>query len=50
MIEQLAVFATEVIRLAREVGAEAKFGGPMEVKGVSGVWRVLTESTRWPAI
>jgi signal transduction histidine kinase len=44
MIEQLAVFASEVTRVAREVGTEGKLGGRAQVKGVSGVWRELTES------
>jgi signal transduction histidine kinase/HAMP domain-containing protein len=44
MIEQLAVFASEVTRVAREVGTEGKLGGQAHVKGVSGVWKELTES------
>jgi signal transduction histidine kinase/HAMP domain-containing protein/ActR/RegA family two-component response regulator len=44
MIEQLAVFASEVTRVAREVGTEGKLGGQAEVKGVSGVWKELTDS------
>src|SRR5579871_3061970 len=44
MIEQLAVFASEVTRVAREVGTEGKLGGQAQVKDVSGVWRELTES------
>jgi signal transduction histidine kinase/HAMP domain-containing protein/CheY-like chemotaxis protein len=44
MIEQLAVFASEVTRVAREVGTEGKLGGQAQVKGVSGVWKELTES------
>jgi HAMP domain-containing protein/two-component sensor histidine kinase len=44
MIEQLAVFTSEVTRVAREVGTEGKLGGQAQVKGVSGVWRELTES------
>jgi signal transduction histidine kinase/HAMP domain-containing protein/DNA-binding response OmpR family regulator len=44
MIEQLAVFTSEVTRVAREVGTEGKLGGQAQVKGVSGVWRDLTES------
>ena len=44
MIEQLAVFTSEVTRVAREVGTEGKLGGQALVKGVSGVWKDLTES------
>src|SRR6201747_1970094 len=44
MSEQLAVFTSEVTRVAREVGTEGKLGGQAKVKGVSGVWKELTES------
>src|SRR5579871_5426286 len=44
MMEQLSVFASEVTRVAREVGTEGKLGGQAQVKGVSGVWKDLTES------
>jgi HAMP domain-containing protein/signal transduction histidine kinase/CheY-like chemotaxis protein len=44
MIEQLSVFTSEVTRVAREVGTEGKLGGQAKVKGVSGVWKELTES------
>ncbi len=44
MVEQLASFSVEVIRVAREVGIEGKLGGQAQVKKVSGVWRELTES------
>src|SRR5437899_4870658 len=44
MIEQLAVFTSEVTRVAREVGTEGKLGGQAQVKGVSGVWKELTDS------
>jgi HAMP domain-containing protein/signal transduction histidine kinase/CheY-like chemotaxis protein len=44
MIEQLSVFTSEVTRVAREVGTEGKLGGQAKVKGVSGVWKDLTES------
>jgi signal transduction histidine kinase/HAMP domain-containing protein len=44
MIEQLAVFASEVTRVAREVGTEGKLGGQAQVTGVSGMWKELTES------
>src|SRR5712692_5649560 len=44
MVDQLSSFASEVTRVAREVGTEGKLGGQAEVKGVGGVWRDLTES------
>jgi HAMP domain-containing protein/signal transduction histidine kinase/CheY-like chemotaxis protein len=44
MIEQLSVFASEVTRVAREVGADGKLGGQAQVSGASGVWKDLTES------
>src|SRR5947207_610326 len=44
MIDQLSVFTSEVTRVAREVGTEGKLGGQAQVKGVSGVWKELTES------
>src|SRR5262245_45536606 len=44
MIQQLSIFTSEVTRVAREVGTEGKLGGQAQVKGVSGVWRELTES------
>ena len=44
MIEQLSVFTSEVTRVAREVGTSGKLGGQAQVKGVTGVWRELTDS------
>ena len=44
MVDQLATFADEVTRVAREVGSEGMLGGSAQVEGVSGVWRGLTES------
>ncbi|MBI2948259.1 MAG: HAMP domain-containing protein, partial [Verrucomicrobia bacterium] len=44
MVDQLNAFAAEVTRVAREVGTEGKLGGQAQVKGVSGVWKELTES------
>src|SRR5881394_4139177 len=44
MIDQLSVFTAEVTRVAREVGTEGKLGGQAKVKGVSGVWKDLTDS------
>ena len=44
MVDQLNAFASEVTRVAREVGAEGKLGGQADVKGVSGTWKDLTDS------
>ncbi len=44
MVDQLNSFASEVTRVAREVGAEGKLGGQAQVKGVGGVWKDLTDS------
>ncbi|HVW27270.1 MAG TPA: HAMP domain-containing protein [Polyangiaceae bacterium] len=44
MVDQLNAFAAEVTRVAREVGTEGKLGGQAEVRGVSGVWRGLTDN------
>src|SRR4051812_44043510 len=44
MVDQLNAFASEVTRVAREVGTEGKLGGQADVKGVAGTWRDLTES------
>src|SRR5437764_4997853 len=44
MVDQLRSFADEVTRVAREVGTEGRLGGQADVKGVSGVWRDLTEN------
>jgi HAMP domain-containing protein/CheY-like chemotaxis protein len=44
MVDQLSSFADEVTRVAREVGTEGVLGGQAQVKGVSGVWRELTEN------
>jgi HAMP domain-containing protein/CheY-like chemotaxis protein/signal transduction histidine kinase len=44
MVDQLNGFSAEVTRVAREVGTEGKLGGQAQVKGVSGVWRELTEN------
>ncbi|HEX8791165.1 MAG TPA: HAMP domain-containing protein, partial [Polyangiaceae bacterium] len=44
MVEQLASFASEVTRVAREVGTEGKLGGQAAVRGVAGTWRDLTDS------
>src|SRR5436309_2892672 len=44
MVDQLSSFASEVTRVAREVGTEGKLGGQAEVKGVAGTWKDLTEN------
>ena len=44
MVHQLAAFASEVTRVAREVGTEGKLGGQAKVKGVAGTWKDLTDS------
>jgi HAMP domain-containing protein len=44
MVDQLNSFASEVTRVAREVGTEGKLGGQAEVKGVAGVWKDLTDN------
>src|SRR5205823_4715030 len=44
MVDQLGSFASEVTRVAREVGTEGKLGGQAEVKGVGGVWKDLTDN------
>src|SRR5213593_3018680 len=44
MVDQLSSFADEVTRVAREVGTEGKLGGQAQVRGVSGVWRDLTDN------
>src|SRR5207253_6589786 len=49
MVEQLKAFASEVTRVAREVGTEGKLGGQSEVKGVGGVWKDLTDSVNFMA-
>ena len=44
MVDQLNSFASEVTRVAREVGTEGKLGGQAQVPGVAGVWKDLTDS------
>jgi len=44
MTDQLNAFASEVTRVAREVGTEGKLGGQADVRGVAGTWRDLTDS------
>jgi len=44
MVDQLNSFASEVTRVAREVGTEGKLGGQAKVKGVAGTWKDLTDN------
>ena len=44
MVDQLSAFADEVTRVAREVGTEGRLGGQAQVRGVSGVWKDLTDN------
>src|SRR5207253_2755112 len=44
MVDQLRSFASEVTRVAREVGTEGRLGGQAEVPGVAGVWKDLTDN------
>jgi signal transduction histidine kinase/HAMP domain-containing protein/FixJ family two-component response regulator len=44
MVDQLSAFADEVTRVAREVGTEGRLGGQADVKGVSGIWKDLTDN------
>ena len=44
MVDQLSAFASEVTRVAREVGTEGKLGGQAQVKGVAGTWKDLTDT------
>ena len=49
MVDQLNSFASEVTRVAREVGTEGKLGGQAEVRGVAGTWKDLTDSVNFMA-
>jgi HAMP domain-containing protein len=49
MVDQLNSFASEVTRVAREVGSEGKLGGQAQVSGVGGVWKDLTDSVNFMA-
>ena len=44
MVDQLNSFASEVTRVAKEVGTEGRLGGQADVKGASGIWRDLTDN------
>src|SRR4029077_12600115 len=49
MVDQLSTFASEVTRVAREVGTEGKLGGQARVKGVAGTWKDLTDNVNFMA-
>src|SRR3989440_5726868 len=49
MVDQLNAFASEVTRVAREVGTEGKLGGQAQVKGVVGIWKDLTDNVNFMA-
>ncbi|MEV6104314.1 HAMP domain-containing protein, partial [Streptomyces sp. NPDC051940] len=49
MVDQLSAFADEVTRVAREVGTEGNLGGQAQVRGVSGVWKDLTDNVNFMA-
>ena len=49
MVDQLGSFASEVTRVAREVGTDGKLGGQANVKGVAGTWKDLTDSVNFMA-
>src|SRR5205085_2673324 len=49
LVDQLASFAAEVTRVAKEVGTEGKLGGQAQVEGVSGTWKDLTDSVNFMA-
>jgi signal transduction histidine kinase/HAMP domain-containing protein/CheY-like chemotaxis protein len=47
MVDQLNAFASEVTRVAREVGTEGKLGGQARVEGVTGAWKDLTDNVNF---
>src|SRR5207237_352001 len=49
MVDQLSSFASEVTRVAREVGTEGKLGGQADVRGVAGTWKDLTDCVNFMA-
>jgi HAMP domain-containing protein/CheY-like chemotaxis protein/signal transduction histidine kinase len=49
MVDQLSSFASEVTRVAREVGTDGKLGGQADVRGVAGTWKDLTDSVNYMA-
>jgi HAMP domain-containing protein len=49
MVDQLNAFASEVTRVAKEVGTEGKLGGQAQVPGVAGAWKDLTDNVNYMA-
>lgn len=49
MVDQLNSFASEVTRVAKEVGTEGKLGGQADVRGASGIWKDLTDNVNFMA-
>jgi HAMP domain-containing protein len=49
MVDQLSAFASEVTRVAKEVGTEGKLGGQAVVPGVAGTWKDLTDNVNFMA-
>ncbi len=49
MVDQLNAFASEVTRVAREVGTEGRLGGQAVVPGVAGTWKDLTDNVNFMA-
>ncbi|HET9634675.1 MAG TPA: HAMP domain-containing protein [Gemmatimonadaceae bacterium] len=49
MVDQLSAFASEVTRVAKEVGTEGRLGGQAEVPGVAGTWKDLTDNVNFMA-
>ena len=50
MVDQLNAFASEVTRVARDVGTEGKLGGQAKVEGVAGIWKDLTDNVNTMAV
>ncbi|MFW6692048.1 HAMP domain-containing protein [Streptomyces sp. MAR4 CNX-425] len=50
MVDQLSSFAEQVTRVAREVGTEGQLGGQARVRGVSGIWKDLTDNVNQMAV
>src|SRR5205823_2812674 len=49
LVDRLSSFASEVTRVAREVGSEGRLGGQADVRGVAGTWKDLTDSVNFMA-
>jgi len=50
MVDQLNAFASEVSRVAREVGTDGKLGGQALVPGVAGTWKDLTDKRQFDGL